>query len=725
MNTVPFSFMNRAGLALSAAALLCGSRILAADKAEADAFPNYETYIKISGQAPAISGNKEAFQNRARQNSDGAAGIEDLHATKDISKTTTLTIDGHALLGAEDYLGQFNLTKNEVGSIEAGYKRFRTFYDGVGGFFPLNSQWMPLQNEDLHVDRSKFWVEAKINLPSAPVFTLRYTNELRNGRKDSTIWGDTDFTGLPNNVSPISQVRKLVPSYINLGERHEAVELSLRKTVKHTTLFVQLLGDRTNNLNTRFTTRFPGETKPFPTPATTVLLPAAQMNNQIIMSTTEGIKTQTTGALAEVDTELTSKVTLKVAGNYELVYADYTGDRPIMTSIPTATGVVPILTNSNRNLAGGSHVKELVGSIAVEFKPTKALTATVGVKGLDEYARGTSTYDVIAASGTPATTLATTPRIAWSKAHEKEVTPVLDVRYSGIKNVALYGSFSKADVSGTESNSSAYNPLTATTGTLAANNVSKKHDNYKLGANWKQSVNVTLRAELFSKTRKLDSAGYGLRIGDYYLLDAQDTGVKLTGLIRLSDTLSTTTRYVYQNSEMQVTGYLPTYPAYDSLKGKNHMIGETIDWNPNRNTYVQLNGNWVFNVINTIYPRAGITVATATAIAFDTNRVLQNSDNNYSTYSLVSGVALDKRTDAQFLVTYYRADNNNAALAPLTLPYGVDVEDFTATVGVKYKASEKMILRAKVGYFDSKNNTTGGRTNYHGPVAYLSLEHAL
>lgn len=725
MNTKHTSFMNRAGLALCAASLLAGGRLAAAEKAEADAFPNHETYIKVTGQGAAISGNKAAFQNRTRQDGDGAVGIEDLHATKEISKTTTLTIDGHALMGAEDYLGQFNLTKNEVGSIEAGYKRFRTFYDGVGGFFPLNSQWMPLQNEDLHIDRSRFWVEAKVNLPSAPVFTLRYTNELRNGRKDSTIWGDTDFTGLPNNVSPISQVRKLVPSYLNIGERHEAIEASMRKTVKHTTVFVQLMGDRTNNLNTRFVTRFPGEAKPFPTPATTVLLPAAQMNNQVVLNTTDGIKTQTSGALAEVDTELNSKVTLKVAGNYELVYADYTGDRTITTSTPTATGVVPITTNNNKNLVGGSHVKELVGSIALELKPTKAFTATVGVKGMDEYARGTSNYDVIAASGTPAITLATTPRFAWSKAHEKEITPVVDVRYSGIKNVAIYGAFSKADVSGTESNSSAFNPLTATSGTFAANNVSKQHENYKLGVSWKQSTNATLRAELFSKNRKLDSAGYGLRVGDYYLLDAQDSGVKLTALIRLNETLSTTTRYVYQDSEMQVTGYLPTYPAYDSLKGKNHMIGETIDWNPNKTTYVQLNGNWVFNVINTIYPRAGITVATATAIAFDTNRVLQNSDNNYSTYSLVSGVALDKRTDGQLLVTYYRADNNNAALAPLTLPYGVDVEDFTATVGVKYKVSEKILLRAKVGYFDSKNNTTGGRTNYHGPVGYVSFEHAL
>ena len=244
MNTSSFPVPSPVRLACCAASLLVGGRLAAADKAEADAVPHFETYVKISGQAPAVSGNKAAYQGRARENSEGAVGIEDLHATKDFSKTTTLTIDGHALAGAEDYLGQFNLTKNEVGSIEAGYRRFRTFYDGAGGFFPLNGQWMPLQPEDLHLDRARFWVDARVNLPGAPVFSLRYTNELRSGRKDSTIWGDTDFTGLPNNISPISQVRKLVPSYLDVGERHESLEASVRKKFRNTSVFLQLLADQ-------------------------------------------------------------------------------------------------------------------------------------------------------------------------------------------------------------------------------------------------------------------------------------------------------------------------------------------------------------------------------------------------------------------------------------------------------------------------------------------------
>src|SRR5579885_3179949 len=111
---------------VSPAALLVGAALMVAparaqNKAESDAFPNYDSYIKITGQAAKVTGNEAAFQNRTRQPSDGGAGIEDLHFSKDLDKTTTLTVDGKALAGVEDYLARVNLTKNEVGSVDAGY----------------------------------------------------------------------------------------------------------------------------------------------------------------------------------------------------------------------------------------------------------------------------------------------------------------------------------------------------------------------------------------------------------------------------------------------------------------------------------------------------------------------------------------------------------------------------------------------------------------------------
>gem|GEM_PF-5100984 len=140
---------------------------------------------------------------------------------------------------------------------------------------------------------------------------------------------------------------------------------------------------------------------------------------------------------------------------------------------------------------------------------------------------------------------------------------------------------------------------------------------------------------------------------------------------------------------------------------------------------MQLKGNLTYHVISTIYPRAGLTPATAIASAFDSNRALQNSDNHYVTLGGLTGFAIDKETDMQIQANLYRAQNGNAILAPLTMPYGVAVEETSITVAVKYKFSDSWICQAKLGYFESKNDTSGSRTNFHGPLAYVAFEHGL
>src|ERR1035437_609019 len=310
MNTSFSSLALRAGIISGTMLLLSGVQARAQGKAPTDAFPTYQSYIKITGQAPDITGDKAAFQSRVKQPSNGGAGIEDLHLSKDISRTTNLVVDGKALVGSEDYLGRLNITDSKVGSVDVVYKRFRTFYDGVGGFFPVSKQWAPLATEDLHVDRSKLWLEASLALPDAPVFTVRYTNEQRNGRKDSTIWGSSDFTGLPLTLAPnpITPTRKLAPAYINLDERHEHLELTAKHTIKNTELQVTLFADRTNNADTRYATNFPGEVIPWsilslsttvppgqlvsPQNAAKALLSAANWNNRVDFSTLEALKTQ-------------------------------------------------------------------------------------------------------------------------------------------------------------------------------------------------------------------------------------------------------------------------------------------------------------------------------------------------------------------------------------------------------------------------------------------------
>jgi len=59
------------------------------------------------------------------------------------------------------------------------------------------------------------------------------------------------------------------------------------------------------------------------------------------------------------------------------------------------------------------------------------------------------------------------------------------------------------------------------------------------------------------------------------------------------------------------------------------------------------------------------------------------------------------------------------------MPYGQSGRDYSLTVGLKHKFSDRMVGSAKVGYFNSNNETTGGFANYKGTVGYLSLDYRL
>ena len=713
------SLLAGASLALTALPVRGSEKALAAD-----AFPTFESYIKITGQAPSVSGDEKAYQRRMQQSSSGGIGIEDLHYLKE-GKDVSTEINGKAMTGTEDYLGEVKISKNEFGSVDVGYKSFRTFYDGVGGFFPLNGNWQPLANRDLHVDRSKAWVEATIALPNAPVFTVRFSDEKREGKKDSTIWGDTDFTGLPNNNPPISQVRKTIPSFLKLDEETKNYEFVAKHTVGNTTLQLSVLEQEISNLDKRYVNRFPGEAKPYPAPASTVLLPAAQMNNEIDYTQADGIDSKATIFTFTTDTKFNDQVTLKFGLNNELLHADQSGDRSLVTATPTPTGVVPINTYNYQGLAGHSRINSSTGNVALTYAPTKDWSLLFAVKRQEEYVKSTATFNVSAASGTPATVVATTPRQEWANMMNKTTTPEVEVRYTGFKDIALYANYNKARSTGTDKDTSAYNPLTATAGTNALNNTSETHGNYTIGANWKQSSFLTLRGELFKKSHQNDYVGFGAQIGDYYLLDSHFTGWKGTAILKPADVVTFTTRYIYQRGLMDVTGFLPTFPAYNSCDAENNTVSETIDWTPSKQFYAQLNGNLVFNTINTVYPRAGITPASGTSIAYDTNNVLHNANNNYVTVTALFGTTVSTVDDLQLQINYYKADNNDAALAGMTVPYGMMVKEVSATVGLKHKFSDKMVGEAKVGYFDSNNDTTGGKTNFHGPQGYVSLTYAL
>lgn len=734
MNAIQSSLARAAGLV--AGTLLAISVLHAEDpKPTNDTFAAFENYIKFSGQGVSLTGSKAAYQKNTQTPQTGALGIEDFSFTKELNSTTTAKMDGRALAGAEDYLAQFQITKTDVGSFEVGYKQFRTFYDGAGGFFPINNAWLSLYPRSLAVDRGKFYATAVIATPDMPVFTFKYTNETRTGKKDSTIWGDTDQTGIPiynvSSLNPISANRKIVPAYLNLDERHQEFEATVSHKIGRTSGSLSIIGTSIDNNDRRSVDRYPGELRPYPALPTTQ--PAFIVTPVLAQNQNKGFdlqrnKENAVTVNARIETEISDKVRVYFHGSRRNASSDIAAERMITASTATKLDTqvtVGAFTSGGRPpysyySVGSIDQSVWTGVIGLETKLAPDLKVNAALRYEDYRVSGYNNTTYVSYLITPATgTVEYKPVNAPNGISlvEKPVSPEIQIRYSAIKNLPIYLDWDYRSSPSTES--VAYNSITpaglnqALSSSTGNNNIKEKHSNLKLGANWNACSFFTARAEIFTKDHENTFTGFGDNLGDLYVLNYDIYGARLTGTIKPQAGLTLTTRFIEQLGKATTMG--DSYVEGDSGDSKRYQLSETVDWAPNKSVYVQANLNVVFDTIKTSYP-----VVTGLA-----QNVLHNADNNYYNGSVLTGFAVEKNTDLLLQGTYYKADNYQPALAGSTVPYGMSAREYSLTVGVKHKMTERAIVNAKVGYLDSTNATAGGFSDYHGPLAYVSVDYKL
>jgi hypothetical protein len=423
---------------------------------------------------------------------------------------------------------------------------------------------------------------------------------------------------------------------------------------------------------------------------------------------------------SRTETILSKKVSIRTGLSYQLLNSDFSGNRPLYTSTPTAAGPVVVTTYNFLSLLGGSRARIYTGNITFDLKPTKDLSVLLALRGEDSYIKSNGWLSTVAlATGSTTTTAAPVLNAVYSRNKETVATPTADLRYTGFRNLVLYASATQRMTNGDERSANPFSTVVPAASSLTNNDVTENHDNYTLGANWNGSSGLTMRAETFYKDHENKFIGYSTNLGTKYVLGYQFFGVKLTAIAKPLPTLSFTSRYVGQTGKMLVTA--GTFAENDSMDAKNHTLSETVDWTPVREFYLQGNVSVIFSTLSTLPANAGISTATGVSA----NNIVKNTDNNYWTASVLAGFVVDKDTDAQLQGTYYRANNYNAALAATTMPFGMSAEDSSITIGLKHKFSDRLVGSAKIGYFNSRNDTTGGLTNYSARVAYLSLDCAL
>ena len=732
-----FTLLRRgAGLISAGAALaLAGASTFAADTpAQSDAFPLLDNYVKVSGLAPFKSGDGAAFAARTGMPATGVAGIEDLSYSEDLSKDSTLTINGHLLGGSDDYLGIFKVTTTDVGSVEFGYKKFRTFYDGVGGFFPLADSFQTLSYEQLHVDRGSFWFNTTLAKPNQPVFTLSFHADTRTGQKESSEWGAMINpnavivngalvgTALPVNTPYIA------PNVLNLEEHHEVLEASMAQTVGKVTNTLKASFDWVNNNDWRSYVKYPG--------STVIVDPAVA-----VLDDQQLTKSNSFRILDQADVKFSDKVALNVGLTY-LHQSTSEGGQWANPSYSTTLKQV-YLAMYAAGIYGNAKVDDYVGNIFLKYTPTKNWLVNLGLRNESNVITSNGGFTTTSLASTAKTLDPTSFTVAqdvtYSRYADRITTPEVTIQYSGFRSLTLYGTFDSRTTRGDQHWVNPYAAISTagvtgvvtTTATPISSvffqDANQDYNNAKLGAIWGVSSQVTVRADVYRKDHQNEFIGSNAYVGTasygaYYATGNNLTGGTVSVSFKPTPTWSFTTRYDAQSGMMSVNGNAITGSLGNEItsgKLEAQTLSESVDWMPYKQFYVHGDLSLAYSYLQTTYPVVTVNAANSVAVPFI------NANNNFITGSVISGFVLNKEADAQIQGYYTRADNYNPQVASGGQPYGAGFEEQCITAGVKYKFSKDLFAEAKVGYLRRTDDTTGGFTNYKGPLAYVGLTYSL
>src|SRR5205814_4622100 len=309
----------------------------------------YKTWIELAIGGVITSGDRAQFEQEHRLPGDQVYGSnQDLHFEGTLDKNGVFSVDGHALWDFNAYDLTVQLAKPNLGYIKAGYTEFRSWYDGNGGIFPHNDVFFSPTFPEMHIDRGEAWVELGLRLPDWPELTFRYTHEFREGQKDSTIWGDTNLTGLVVNPT----TRKYVPAFDNIFETRDIFAFDALKTFGNTTINLGMRYEYSTIDDQLQMERGAGQLPPIvPPPGAQRFITQRDINNVDLFSG-HGI----------FETHFSDSLWFTAGYSYTTLGSDIGGTRIIGTHYNSAFGEpVPTLQPFDHgfvNLAGTSQVDE-------------------------------------------------------------------------------------------------------------------------------------------------------------------------------------------------------------------------------------------------------------------------------------------------------------------------------------------------------------------------------
>jgi hypothetical protein len=659
-----------------------------------------------------VNGDDAGMTRRTQSNGDFYGGIESLMFSRKLNDSTTLTLDGHALPGLEDYEFNLDLTKDNLGYVKAGYKQFRTWYDASGGYLRGVAPYAIPFGDERSIDRGELFFEAGLRMENVPEITFLYKHTFRDGQKDSTCWGD-------NARNPSF---KMMPALWDIDEESDLFELDITHTLGNTDLALGFVYEHDSYSDARYTPRYSRNS---------AVVPNTYGVENITM--TERTSTDMVAGNFSSVTRFNDKAWLSFAFAVNNTNSDFNGGDRLYAH--PRWGPVGSRDYSYSGLDGGSNMNQVITNLNFMWSPIADLTITPSLRYEHESIDITSNFRAFIDGGTNASNVFWNGLQSYNSNSDMDSTVgALDIRYSGISDLVLYakGQWGYEDETVKRQDNIYDHDLIAGSEWLKSD-IEVQEQEYVLGVNWYAARNLSFSLQGFHSERdqsfdhrasnqsKVNTAAGRLLPGgannlrpimDEHNVDVDDINFRVTW--RPMSNLTLVTRYDYRLTEYDNRGIRwlappanpkTILPNVESGVTTSNIISESITWSPMDRLYVQGTASYIWSHTDTDF--TGIT----------------DSDNDYFSGTLTAGYSIDDKTEITGSFTYYGASNYQVATS--AMGYGLNTEEYGLNLTLTRMLTPNMIWNLRYGFITSNTDgedQSGGYDDFTAQMVSTGLQ---
>ena len=653
----------------------------------------YVNWLDVGIGGLILDGDKARAQQRLGMGAGGYGGIEDFHWEFQPSKKTYFEMDTRAMFDQQDYALRYELTRPEFGFFRGGFKQYRTYYDGSGGFYPPSGTWFSLDDDALELDRGEVWVEAGLLLPKIPQITFKYTYQYRTGEKNSTSWGDSNFT-VPSSSSPLD-LRAMVPSFWDIDEKRHLLQGDVKHHVGKTELGLGLRYEMSEVDNALKGRRRPDEGS----------------TQDRYLTSRQQIETDLLNLRAYSETRLNEKIRFSSGYAFTTLDTDLSGSRIYGDAYDVGYRQDYAYAQGFNALAGGSQMDQHVVHLNLMASPWTNLVVVPSLRIENLGVDSQSSYLLTGPAGIR-------PDEAASERSLIDVAERLDVRFTGLTNWVLYTRGDWSQSQGDLTEKGGVGPTLDYPGVLRNTDDAHFTQKYTVGANWYPSRRLNIDLQYYFKQREneydhdVDSTfndGADAYPAFFHLQRFETDDINCRFTLRPWKNVTLVTRYDFQYSRTAST------PEADAALSEaiqseinSHILGQSLTWIPWSRLYLQASVNYAQDETDTPANRYSAAAA--------------DWRNRYWTASLTTGLVVDNKTDLQLNYFFYQA-HNALDNAEATQPYGGEVDEHGITVTLTRRLSKQLRLTLKYGYFQYRDSAVNGYNDYDAHLIYSGLHY--